>query len=1065
MRLRAVSRGFFFLLCLALAANITALVAIGGAFDTARQASDRRDQALALVHDLREETERLGRLVRAYVTTADARYLLYYYDILAIRQGDKAPPVSADVGLYWEHVISGQRTHALPSGQVGVSLAEQMRRMDFDPAEQDALKQIMRATEVLGQSEQVAFAATQGLYDAEHGAFVSDGKPDLGFARGLVFGKPYERQGAALADAVAHLGQLTDARTAGDVQNASERLRRFVRVAVSVDVVVAMLVMLALWGVNRRVLRPIAQLAHTAERFAEGNYAARSSLATGGMQELDALAHALDQMAGAIQDDLAARERARIDIEAARAQAEAATQAKSMFLANMSHEIRTPMNAIIGMTYLALGTPLDAQQRDYLQKVHGAATLLLGVLNDILDFSKIEAGKLTLESVVCHLDDVVGGALALIRERAQQKELELLCEYEQPELLEAGNFWGDPLRLGQVLVNLLSNAIKFTDTGYVRLSVALSDRTGEGENAQAILRLTVSDTGVGMTPEQLSRLFQEFTQADGSTTRRYGGTGLGLSIARRLVDLMGGHIEAQSEAGKGSKFLVTLPVRLADAGNAIVLPDHGSMRVLVVDDQFETRCSLKRQLDSLGVGGGAGGVLEAVSCGMDAIQRCESARRIGQGFDLVLLDWVLPDMEGDEVMRRLRAGGAMPRVVVTSGFGWENLRHDALRAGAENFLAKPILPDALQRALRSPTVALAAAAPKRGKPVSLRGLHILLVEDNVVNQQVACELLSHAGATLDTASNGREAILRLEQRGAAAYHLVLMDLQMPVMDGYEATKVIRSRPQWNDLPVVAMTAHAMVEERERCLAMGMRGHITKPLDPVELVRQLAEYVPKGSPHRDSATDGAAVADADISNLPWPDWRAIDVGTGLQHCGSDSVLRNGLAHFASQYAQQPMTLMSLVRAHLWSDLAREAHTLKGLSQQLGMGALASVARELDAAMKSTPPDKRPSRVDPLTQRLVACLEAVLSELDSDPPWPEQPAPVATAQPAVQPGQWEALRQLLVDSDSEALVCWQRDRQALMAAMPAAKARAMDDAMQRCDFEVALAHLAVAMEHGT
>ena len=298
MRLRSVSRGFFLLLCLALVANIAALVAIGSAFDTARQASDRRDHALALVHDVREETERLARLVRAYVTTADARYLLYYYDVLAIRQGVKPPPIAEDIGLYWEHVISGRRAHSLPSGQSGVSLAERMRRMDFDAAEQDALQGIVSATEVLGLTEQVAFAATQGLYDAEHEAFVSDGTPDLPFARSLVFGKPYERQGAALADAVALLGRLTDARTAGEVLNASDRLRRFIRVAVGVDAVVALMVLLAVWGVHRRVLRPIAQLASTAERFAGGDYAARSPAATGDMQELDALARTLDHMAG-----------------------------------------------------------------------------------------------------------------------------------------------------------------------------------------------------------------------------------------------------------------------------------------------------------------------------------------------------------------------------------------------------------------------------------------------------------------------------------------------------------------------------------------------------------------------------------------------------------------------------------------------------------------------------------------------------------------------------------------------------------------------------------------------
>ena len=303
------------------------------------------------------------------------------------------------------------------------------------------------------------------------------------------------------------------------------------------------------------------------------------------------------------RSDLAARERHRQELETARAQAEAATLAKSMFLANMSHEIRTPMNAIIGMTHLALGTALDAQQRDYLEKVHGAGTMLLGVLNDILDFSKIEAGKLSLESVPCRLEDLIGSAMLMVRERAQHKHLELLCDLRAPALLEqASTFWGDPLRLGQVLVNLLSNAVKFTERGQVRLTVDLEPGAEPRPGERVTLRLSVHDTGVGMDPQQVSRLFEEFTQADGSTTRRYGGTGLGLSISRRLVELMGGRLEARSTPGQGSTFTVTLPVRLATPAPQPDREALAPMRVLVVDDQPETRQSVLDQLAALGVG-------------------------------------------------------------------------------------------------------------------------------------------------------------------------------------------------------------------------------------------------------------------------------------------------------------------------------------------------------------------------------------------------------------------------------------------------------------------------------
>ena len=1059
-RLRDLSRNLFVLVSAALAANLLFLAAIGSAFKLARDAAERRAVALGVVDELRHETEQLNRLVRAYVATADARYLMLYYDILAVREGEKPPPVNEDIGHYWEEVIAGLRSHAMPATGTGISLTERVRRLAFDANEQQALARVLEATQRLGKTEQIAFAATQGLYDARTQQFVSEGQPDREHALQVIYGQAYATSAAGLTEAVHELAHLTDLRTAKAVNNAADRLRQFVIGAMALDVVVACLMWLAWRGLQQRLLIPVAEMARTAERLADGDYAARVPPRAGNVHEIDALTRTLDQMAASVESDVQARERNRQEIEAARAQAEAATQAKSMFLANMSHEIRTPMNAIIGMTHLALGTELDARQRDYLHKVKDAATMLLGVLNDILDFSKIEAGKLSLESVPCRIDEVAGNALMMLRERAQSKELELVYDLQDPALLaEAGSFCGDPLRLGQVLVNLLSNAVKFTERGHVRLAIGLADSgpggspPGRADPTQATLRIAVSDTGLGMTPEQLGRLFQEFTQADGSTTRRYGGTGLGLSISRRLVGLMGGTLSVQSAPGVGSTFTVDLPVRLTPPTPHPDQPDLGRLRVLVVDDHRETRQSLYGQLKALGVGRADGGLLEAVSGGEEALARCEAARRVGQAFDLVLLDWILPDIEGGQVLRRLNAAGEpVPRVVVVSAYGWDNLRREALALGAAGFLPKPVLPEPLRAAISPRPAAVEALVAPSPLPQLLRGLRVLLVEDNPVNRQLAAELLGQAGASVDIAEHGRKAIDLLEAHGAQAYDIVLMDLQMPVMDGYEATRIIRGRPEWRELPVLAMTAHAMVEERERCLAMGMRGHIAKPLDPISLIHDLVPYRPRvpGPAPATALVPPPAPAGPAVGFEPLPAWPGIDTADALARCGGERLLRNSLATFLTQYREHGASLPALTAPDRLPELAREAHTLKGLGRQLGMAAVAQAAVALEQAL-ARHASADPADLAAATQALGASLHTVVQGLLNAPPRTDGPPPDTAAVGAVD---WEELRRLLADADSEALVHWNAHRTRLIAALPPATARALDSAVQRCDFDGAL-----------
>jgi two-component system, sensor histidine kinase and response regulator len=1046
VQLRSLSRGFFFVVALALLANSLFLMLISDAHEAAVDASARRSKAMALVSDLRLETARLSRLVRAYASSADPRYLMVYYDILAVREGKKPVPQADDLDLFWDQVIIGERQFRPPEGASGSSLAERMREQFFGSAEQDALQDILLATQQLGQMEQVAFAATQGLYDASKQAFGDTGKPDAAFARNLVFGQEYARQATAVTSRVVALETLTNQRTTAEVDAAAERQRQCIVAAIVVDLAVVILVGMTWRSVGLRILQPIADLARTAERLASGDYAARAHLGEGRTRELDKLAQTLDQMARSIEDDIAARERHRVELEAARAQAVAATQSKSMFLANMSHEIRTPMNAIIGMTHLALRTDLDAQQRDYLGKVQSAATLLLGVINDILDFSKIEAGKLTLESVPCQIEEVLSGALTLLRERAQQKGLELLCDLRHPALLsEGGSFWGDPLRLGQVLVNLLSNAVKFTDRGLVRVVADLDLPDPGDSDAPANLRIEVQDTGVGMTAEQISRLFNDFTQADGSTTRRYGGTGLGLSIGRRLVQMMGGEISVSSRPGEGSSFMMKVPMRFAPAPARASPAEVANLRVLVVDDQLETRLSLTRQLMAMGVGQGPGGMVEAMGTGAEALQRCAAAARVDQPIDLLLLDWVLPDMDGGRVLAALRAAGEpIPRVVIVSAYGWDQLRKDALASGAQAMLEKPVMPEALRRVLMPATPS--GTAQKAATPRPLAGLRLLLVEDNPINRQIASELLSSAGASIDTAVHGREAIDKLEQNGVQAYDLVLMDLQMPVMDGYEATRSIRSRPAWRTLPIIAMTAHAMVEERERCLALGMQDHISKPLDPAGLLRQLQPYVP-ADPRPTPEPQEASGRVAEDTPLAWPVWEGIDVPDALQRCGGERLLRDNLALFAQLYAGHGEHLRTVAAAGPVSELVREAHTLRGLGLQLGMASLAAAAEELEHGAAGPAGATRDAQVS----RLADELELRVATLTALPPWPV----ATTAVSAAPQGAWSRLRRLLTEADSDALVMWHEQRKALMASLPLNAAMAIDSALQQCDFDAALA----------
>ncbi|HSH90679.1 MAG TPA: response regulator, partial [Ramlibacter sp.] len=535
--------------------------------------------------------------------------------------------------------------------------------------------------------------------------------------------------------------------------------------------------------------------------------------------------------------DITQRKQAENDIRRARDLAEEATRIKSDFLANMSHEIRTPMNAILGLSHLVLKTELNPRQRDFIQKLESSGQHLMGIINDILDFSKVEAGKLEIEQADFELQGLLDTVTNLVAGKSNMKGLELVF-HVAPDVPR--HLVGDSLRLSQVLVNFMNNAVKFTEHGEIVLSAQLVEETADG----LLLQFAVKDTGIGMSGEQMTRLFESFHQADTSITRKYGGTGLGLAISRRLAILMGGEVGVESMPGDGSTFWFTARLGRGAEAAAPQQPawSRAGFRALVVDDNDVARTVLLGMLQAMGIDA------TGVSSGRGAIAAVERSVFEGLPFDVIYVDWKMPVMDGIETVRRIDALQLerTPVIIMVTGHGRPEALRESEAVGVREILVKPVTPEALRhRTLEALSAVATAPEPDifedvRQMLAPIQGARILLVEDNDINQIVASEILTDAGMVVDIAEDGRQA---LEMVQARPYDLVLMDMQMPVLDGVAATIEIRKLPGFESLPIVAMTANAMDKDRDRCLAAGMTDFLSKPIEPDDLWRVLLLWTP------------------------------------------------------------------------------------------------------------------------------------------------------------------------------------------------------------------------------
>jgi signal transduction histidine kinase/CheY-like chemotaxis protein len=748
------------------------------------------------------------------------------------------------------------------------------------------------------------------------------------------------------------------------------------------------------------------------------------------------------------------------------AEAQAANMAKTQFLTSMSHEMRTPMNAIIGLSGLALKYEMSERVQDYLVKIKSSGEHLLGIINDVLDLSKIEAGKLEVEHVPFELEDVMDNVVNLVAQKADAKGLELLCSVDRKV---PASLVGDALRVGQILINYANNAVKFTPQGQVLIRVRVQEKTA----TDLLLRFEVSDTGIGLTEEQIAKLFQSFAQADSSTTRQYGGTGLGLAISKSLAQGMGGEVGVSSTLGKGSTFWFTARVEAVQGGAKRLAPAamnlHGK-RVLVVDDNEDAGLILCDLLSEVG--------FEAAraNSGERALQMIQATLGRQAPFDFVLMDWLMLGMDGLQTIQAIQALPIQhaPFILMVTAHRRLELVQSAQALGVQHVLAKPVsgsmLVDTMMKL--SGQVASHDAQPRtaaqRGKDKLDAALHkvsgarILLVEDNALNQQVAYELLSEAGFVVDIAEDGQKAVNHVEARALEhlPYDLILMDMQMPVMDGVTATRLIRHNHDAKSLPIVAMTANAMQADRDRCLEAGMNDFITKPIAPAQLWASLLRWItPRPGLGQGTAVPAAPLEAAPAAATPREKLPAhidgLDLQRGLMLMGhNDALYLRTLRTFVASQQGALQELLRTLQAGQVAAAERQAHTLKGQAAYLGAGDLQGAAAALEELLGKAPQET--GAIEQALQSTMQKLDALIVSVRAAMPQLLSDTAAPTAhEPLTQEQRTQLLhemRRLVHSNDPDVLELWEQNKLALQR-LPDIEWERLEQALQAFDFELA------------